>query len=90
MSTNSLKCKRALDSMKFRVYEDVWLQSPSPMQSCRSLHSLSLSHTLSANVLKEVQQPLILCRKLNKLTEENQQELIFSQINIENNPFGSP
>ena len=88
MSTNSLKCKRALDSMNFRVYEAVWLQSPSPMQSCRSLHSLSL--TISANVLKVVQQRLILCRKFNKLTEEKQQELIFSQINIKNNAFGSP
>ena len=48
------------------------------MQSCRSLQSL----TISANVSKIVQQRLIFGRKFNKLTEEKQQELISSQINI--------
>jgi len=58
----------------------------SPMQSCRSLQSLSIS----ANVSTVVRQRLIFGRKFNKLTEEKQQELISSQINIKYNVFGIP
>ena len=58
----------------------------SPMQSYRSLQSLSIS----ANVSTVVRQRLIFGRKFNKLTEEKQQELISSQINIKYNVFGIP